>query len=261
MRRYDRIAWSREGRVLTLALSNPGQRNAVDPVMHAELAEVFSDAAADPDSDVVILTGEGRDFSAGGDVTWFKEAAEGKRPIPSAAEAKRIIFSQIDLDKPLIAKVRGPAVGLGCTLALFCDTIFADETAVFIDPHVKVGVVAGDGGAVVWPQLVGHARAKEYLMTGDPVPAKEAERIGLINHVVPSGELDGRVMAFAQRLASGAILAIKLTKVSVNLHLKQLASQIFDASVAYEMTTFKTRDHVEAVDAFLEKRKPRFTGT
>jgi enoyl-CoA hydratase len=260
MRSYERIRWSREGRILTLALSNPGRRNAVDALMHRELATVFADAAHDPGSDIVILTGDGAEFCAGGDVSWFKDAAEGRAEIPSAAEAKRILFNQIDLEKPLIAKVRGPAVGLGCTLALFCDVIFAAETSVFIDPHVKVGVVAGDGGAIVWPQLAGHARAKEYLMTGDPVPAREAERIGLINHVVPEGELDARVAAFAAKLASGAQQAIRGTKISVNLHLKQAAAAIFDACVAYEMGTFATADHREAVDAFLDKRKPRFTG-
>lgn len=259
-RGWRRIKVSRAGRALTLTLSNPGMRNAVDPVMHAELAEVFYEANRDNSSDVVVLTGEGGDFCAGGDITWFKRALAGEIPKPSALEAKKIIASMLDLEKPLIAKVRGPAVGLGATIALFCDVIFAAEGAVFIDPHVKVGVVAGDGGAVIWPHLIGHARAKEFLMTGDPVPAAEAWRMGLVNHVVPEGELDARVEAFVRKLLSGATQAIKYTKVSVNLGLKQLANTILDASIAYEMTTFETADHKEAVSAFLEKRKPAFTG-
>jgi enoyl-CoA hydratase len=113
---------------------------------------------------------------------------------------------------------------------------------------------------VIWPQLVGYARAKEYLMTGDALTANEAERIGLINHVVPEAELDARVDAFAAKLAAGAPQAIKYTKVSVNLGLKALAHTILDASMAYEMVTFKTKDHVEAVASFLGKRKPKFTG-
>ena len=171
---WRRIKVSRAGRVLTLTLSNPGMRNAVDPAMHEELAEIFYEANRDADSDIVVLTGEGADFCAGGDITWFRRALAGEIAKPSALEGKKIIFSMLDLEKPLIAKVRGPAVGLGATIALFCDTIFASETAVFIDPHVKVGIVAGDGGAVIWPHLIGHARAKEFLMTGDPVPAAEA---------------------------------------------------------------------------------------
>jgi enoyl-CoA hydratase len=178
----------------------------------------------------------------------------------TAREAKQIIFSLLDCEKPVIAKLNGHATGLGATIALFCDIVFAAESAKIGDPHVSVGLVAGDGGAVIWPQLIGYARAKEYLMTGDPIPAREAERIGLINHVVPDAELDARVDAFVARLAAGAPQAIKYTKVAVNLRLKEIAHTILDASMAYEMLTFATNDHREAVSAFLEKRKPVFTG-
>lgn len=258
--RYRRIKANRQGRVLTLALSNPGLMNAVDGDMHRELSQVFLDAATDPLSDVVVLTGEGKAFCAGGDLNWMKRSFETGEKGPDAAEAKRIVFSLLDLEKPIVARVRGPAVGLGATLALMCDVIFASDNARFADPHVRAGIVAGDGGAIIWPQLVGYARAKEYLMTGDPVPAAEAERIGLINHVVPDAELDARVDAFVARLAGGATKAIKYSKVAVNIGLKQLAHSILDASIAYEMQTFATNDHREAVHAFLEKRAPRFTG-
>ncbi|MEQ8282225.1 MAG: enoyl-CoA hydratase-related protein [Parvibaculum sp.] len=258
--RYKRIKASRQGRVLTLALSNPALMNAVDGEMHRELSSIFLDAADDRDSDIVILTGEGPAFSAGGDLNWMKRSFEAGDKGPDAAEAKRIVFSLLDLEKPIVAKVRGPAVGLGATIALMCDVIFASDTARFADPHVRAGIVAGDGGAIIWPQLVGYARAKEYLMTGDPVPAAEAERIGLVNHVVPDAELDARVDAFAAKLAGGAIQAIKYSKVSVNIGLKQLAHTILDTSIGYEMLTFTTEDHKEAVNAFLEKRKPAFTG-
>lgn len=259
--KYQCIKSSREGRILTLALSNASKLNAVDARMHHELSQIFYDVQDDAATDIVILTGEGNAFSAGGDIEWMRRSAEGVEPGPGPIEGKKIIFGLLDLEKPIIAKVRGPAIGLGCTIALFCDVIFASNTARFADPHVKVGVVAGDGGAVIWPQLVGYARAKEYLMTGDPLAANEAERIGLINHVVPDAELDARVDAFARKLASGAPQAIKYTKVSVNLALKALAHTILDASMAYEMVTFTTKDHREAVASFLEKRKPAFTGT
>jgi enoyl-CoA hydratase len=259
---YERIQWSRAGRVLTLTLSNPEKLNAVDARMHLELAHVFRDAQADPDSDVVVLTGAGNAFSAGGDIDWLAGASKsgGSSKGPSAVEGKEIVFSLLDMEKPLVAKVRGPAIGLGCTLALFCDVIFAAESARFADPHVRVGVVAGDGGAIIWPQLIGYARAKEYLMTGDPITGADAARMGLINHAVPDGELDARADAFAARLANGPIQAIKYTKVSVNIGLKQLAHTILDTSIAYEMLTFATEDHREAVSAFVEKRKPKFTG-
>jgi enoyl-CoA hydratase len=258
--KYPRIKIGRAERIMTLTLSNPARMNAVDGRMHRELADIFYDIQEDDSVDVIVLTGEGKAFSAGGDIEWMKRSNEGKEKGPDIIEGRKIVFGLLDLEKPIIAKVRGPAIGLGCTIALFCDVIFASDTARFADPHVKVGVVAGDGGAVIWPQLVGYARAKEYLMTGDPIPGVEAERIGLINHVVPDAELDNRVDAFARKLAAGAPQAVKYTKVSVNLALKALAHTILDASMAYEMLTFKTNDHREAVASFLEKRKPNFTG-
>lgn len=257
---YERIKVTRDGRVLTLALSNPARMNAVDGRMHEELSRIFYDVQEDHNADIVVLQGEGSAFCAGGDIEWLRNASEGKVKGPSTVEGKKIVFGLLDLEKPIVAKVRGPAIGLGCTIALFCDVIFASSTARFADPHVKIGVVAGDGGAVIWPQLVGYARAKEYLMTGDPLIASEAERIGLINHVVPDADLDARVDAFAKKLAAGAPQAIKYTKVAVNLRLKEIAHTILDASMAYEMLTFATSDHREAVASFLEKRKPNFTG-
>ena len=257
---YERIKVAHNGRILTLTLSNPSRMNAVDGRMHEELSRIFYDVQQDHSVDIVVLQGDGNAFCAGGDIEWLRDAQAGKTQGPSTVEGKKIVFGLLDLEKPVIAKVRGPAIGLGCTIALFCDVIFAADTARFADPHVKIGVVAGDGGAVIWPQLVGYARAKEYLMTGDPIIASEAERIGLINHVVPESELDARVDAFARKLANGAPQAIKYTKVSVNLRLKEIAHTILDASMAYEMLTFATSDHREAVAAFLEKRKPNFTG-
>jgi enoyl-CoA hydratase len=138
--------------------------------------------------------------------------------------------------------------------------MIAVDTARFGDPHVRMGYVAGDGGAVIWPQLIGYARAKEYLLTGDMLDAKEAERIGLINYVVPRDQLDAKVNSFADKFARGATKAIKWTKTSINMPLRQLAHSMMDASLAYEALTNMGDDHQEAVTAFQEKRKPRFTG-
>jgi enoyl-CoA hydratase len=260
-RDYNTLTFRRDDRILTVALSRPEQMNAVDARMHAELARVFSEINADPDTDVVVLTGAGRAFSAGGDLNWLEamaaDPAEFRRV---TVEGKAIIFSLLDVEKPVIAKVNGACVGLGATLALFCDVIFASERAKLGDPHVLVGLVAGDGGAVIWPQLVGYARAKEYLFTGDQLDARRAAEIGLINHCVAADQLDATVDAFARRLAGGAIRAIQWTKVCVNIGLKQLAHSILDASLAYEGQSNATQDHREAVRAFLERRKPRFVG-
>ncbi|KWR89127.1 enoyl-CoA hydratase/isomerase family protein [Cupriavidus sp. IDO] len=258
---YQHISFARRGKVLEITLNRPEQLNAFNGGLHAEMARVFVDANNDPESEVIVLTGAGRAFSAGGDLEAVKAGFDDPRAFRvTAREGKQIIFSQLDCEKPIIAKVNGPAIGLGCSIALFCDVIFAADTAKFADPHVNVGLVAGDGGAIIWPQLIGYARAKEYLLTGDALTATEAARIGLINHAVPAAELDARVNQFADRLAAGAAQAIRWSKVSVNIGLKQLAHSIMDTCMSYEWLASKSDDHREAVNAMLEKRKPAFTG-
>jgi enoyl-CoA hydratase/carnithine racemase len=255
--RYRTIRHERRDRVLTLILNRPEALNAVDGEMHAELTQVFFDAANDPLSDVIVLTGEGKAFSSGGDIRWMQSIIDEGFDL-TAREAKRIIVSLLDCEKPIIARINGHATGFGATLALFCDIIIAAETAKIGDPHVQVGFTAGDGGAVIWPQLVGYARAKEYLMTGDLMTAVEAARIGLINHSVPSEELDNRVYGLASRLVEGSQVAIRTTKMSINIGLKQLVASIMDACLAYEALSNGSRDHQEAVSAFRERRKPVF---
>jgi enoyl-CoA hydratase len=134
------------------------------------------------------------------------------------------------------------------------------DTATIADPHVRIGIVAGDGGAVIWPLVLGPARAKQYLLTGDPVDAATAERIGLVNRVVAAAELDVEAMKFAQRLAAGAPLAVQYTKQAVNKLVKDALNTAFDFSTALEIVTFKSQDHREALSALREKRPPRFEG-
>jgi enoyl-CoA hydratase len=175
-----------------------------------------------------------------------------------AARAKQIVFSILDLEKPLICRLNGHATGLGATLALLCDVVFASDGAKIGDPHVSVGLVAGDGGALVWPQRIGFARAKEYLMTGDLVPARKAEEIGLVNHCLPAAELDRAVDAFCQRLLDGSTHAIRWTKVLINLELKRRAHAVMDAGVAYEAVTVRSADYRDAIGALRDKRTPTF---
>jgi enoyl-CoA hydratase len=162
--------------------------------------------------------------------------------------------------KPIIARVNGHAVGLGATIALLCDIIIAADHAKIGDPHVNAGLVAGDGGALIWPQLIGFARAKEYLFTGDLMTAAEAERIGLINHVVPADQLDDKVYGLARRLAGGAMRSIRGTKEAINIPLRQLAHSMMDLSLSLETQSNLSEDHQEAVWAFAQKRRPNFTG-
>ncbi len=259
--RYRRIRATREGPVLVLTLDRADRLNAVDGLMHAELATIFTDVAQDREAAAVVLTGAGRAFSAGGDVDWFRQLADDPRGFDRVQlEARQIIHGLLDLEQPVIAAVNGAATGLGATLALFADTIFMADTARIGDPHVRMGIVAGDGGAIIWPWLLGPARAKEYLMTGEILSAADAERLGLVNHVVPAADCLPRALEFARRLAEGPLLAIKWTKVAVNKLLRASVNLVLDASLALEAQTFRTEDHREAVRAFVEKRQPRFVG-
>jgi enoyl-CoA hydratase len=258
---YKTIQFHRRERVLYVTFNRPDVLNAVNELMHEELAQVFHDCSKDPDSDVVVVTGAGRAFCAGGDIEWMQDAID----VPSrfektAREAKQIVYSLLDCEKPVIAKLNGHATGLGATIALFCDVIFASAKARIGDPHVSVGFVAGDGGAVIWPQLIGYARAKEYLLTGDLMTAQKAADMGLINHALAPEELDAAVDAFADRLNQGAIKAIRWTKLATNIELKKIAHSAMDACLAYESLSNVTRDHQEAVNAFREKRAAVFTG-
>lgn len=258
---YCELGLEIRNRVLTITLNQPDKLNAISEPMHEELARIFGDAALDEGVDVIVLTGSGRAFSSGGDIDWFQKMIDKPAAFEKTAmEGRRIIFSMLDCEKPIIAKVNGHAAGLGATLALFCDVVFASHSAKIGDPHVSVGFVAGDGGAVIWPQLIGYARAKEFLMTGDLMTAERAAEIGLINYAVAPEELDAKVDEFVARLQLGAKKAIRWTKVSVNIGLKQLAHSILDASLSLEAQSNATADHQEAVNAFREKRAPAFTG-
>jgi len=259
--RYKFVRFERRGRIIVVTLSRPDQMNAVSGEMHKELAPLFHDLAHDPDSDVIVLTGEGRAFSAGGDFDLLLEQNANPHLLHNAvAEAKQLVFGMLDCNKPIVGRINGDAVGLGCTLALMCDVIVATETARFGDPHVKVGLTAGDGGAVIWPQLVGFARAKQYLLSGDLLDAKEAERIGLINFAVPAEELDAVAFRWADRLARAPQLAARSTKTIINMELKRIAQAQMDAGMAYEAMTMISEDLREAIDAMKSKRKPNFTG-
>lgn len=247
---FDMLSLDRQGRRLTITFDRPEVLNAFGKVMHREFVEALHFAMRDPDSDVIVLTGAGKAFSAGGDLDRMEEIMESPAEFDlEAADAKRIVFTLLDIEKPVIARVNGAAVGLGATVALLCDVVFADETAKIGDPHVKVGLVAGDGGAVIWPQLLGFARAKEYLMTGRLLSGAEAAAIGLVNHAVPAEELDARVDSFCEELMGGNTQAIRWTKVTVNLELKRIAHALMDPGIAYEAVTARSQAHREAVQS------------
>lgn len=245
---FETLLLTRQGRRLTITLNRPDVLNAFNTAMHVEFIDALVFARGDKGSDVILLTGAGRAFSAGGDLEQMAHVIEHPDLFEAeAANAKLLIFTLLDTEKPIIAKVNGAAVGLGATIALFCDVVFASETAKIGDPHVAIGLVAGDGGAIIWPQLVGFARAKEYLMTGEILTATQAAEIGLINHAVPAADLEARVDAYCDKLLNGATEAIRWTKVTINLELKRIAHALMDPGIAYESLSVRSPAHKRLV--------------
>lgn len=258
---YQFLRVERDGHVLTVTFNRPDQMNGISGAMEAELCRAIRQATMDVETRVVVLTGAGKAFSAGGDFDYINEMIDEPSKFWDGMNgAKQLISTLLDCPKPIIAKINGHAIGLGATIALFCDVTFAAEHAKIGDPHVAIGFVAGDGGAIIWPQLAGFNRAKEYLLTGEAVPAPEAARLGLLNHCVPAAELDAAVDAYVRKLLAVPSRAQQWTKCAINVGLKQLAHTMMDASIAYEALSNHTRDHREAMAAIAEKRKPKFDG-
>lgn len=259
--RYTNLAISRDGRILTITVNRPEAKNAINKGLHEEFSRIFDDVDADENIDVVILSGSGGAFCAGGDLKWLLDMhGDVAATAVGIRRDRKIQNSILDLEKPIIAKVDGPAIGLGCSLALYCDFVYATERSIFADPHVSIGLVAGDGGAVMWPQLIGYARARYYLLTGDTIRAKDAADMGLITEMVAEGELDEKVDRLAKRLASGATHSIKWTKAAINAGLKVTANAVIDRAAAFENVTQLLDDHRIALEAFQRREKPEFTG-
>lgn len=263
--RYQYLKVTVEDGVAVVTLNRPDVLNAIVWDMHRELEEVWPDLAASEDVRAIVLTGAGRAFCAGADLrhlqTWT--ADRGERELFSRrvqTHAPRLAERMLDVPQPTIAAVNGAASGLGATLALFCDIIIASEEARIADSHVRAGLVAGDGGALIWPWLVGIHRAKQYLLTGDMIDAREAERIGLVNQVVPHAELMPTALKLARRLADGAPWAIRWTKSILNAWLRLGFPLVMPSGMAFEAQTQLMDDHKEAIQSFLEKRAPRFVG-
>jgi len=247
-----------EERVATVTLDRPEVHNAVNHAVHVGLERIFRDLAHDRDVGAIVLTGEGKSFCAGGDVKGYGGADD--RPVDQLRGTRYLVQEMIGCEAPIIAAVNGTAAGLGATIALLSDVIYMADSARIGDTHVKMGLVAGDGGAVIWPLLIGPHRAKELLMSGRLVPGPEAADMGLINHCVPADQLLDDAVEFARVLANGPVAAIRWTKLAINQGIQQAINNTLNFSVAAEHLTAHTEDMREAVSAFAEKRDPTFTG-
>ena len=262
---YKYILVDNKDGIATVTLNNPDSLNAVTPDVHAELEYIWIDLARDKDIKAIVFTGAGRAFSAGGDVKAMAARAltpNGNRyALDVPARTLRIFEHMLSTPQPMIAAVNGDAMGLGMTLALFCDISIVADDARLGDTHVKVGLVAGDGGAVIWPLILGVQKAKEFLMRGKPVRGAEAAAMNLVNYAVPKAEVLGKAQEMAAEIAANPFYAVSWTKLSINKMIKQQLNLILDSSIAYEALTMMTNDYKEAATAFAEKRTPSFTGS
>ena len=257
--RYTRLEFTdHDNGVVLVTLNNPGKLNATDEVMHAELATVFIDLDRDPDVRVVVVTGEGNAFSAGGDLEWItKQVGNYPQTMTVMKEAGDIVRTLIECDTPVVSAINGVAVGAGLAVALMADISIIDRAAKFTDGHIRLGVAAGDHAVAIWPLLCGMAKAKYYLMTADFIDGAEAERIGLVSKAVDGDDVLPEAMRIAQTLATGPNDAIKFTKRALNHWLRQ-ALPAFEASLAYEMLNFLGGDAAEGLAALRDRRSPEF---
>jgi 2-(1,2-epoxy-1,2-dihydrophenyl)acetyl-CoA isomerase len=258
----DELLYAVDGGIATLTLNRPDKLNAFTQAMIDRWVWALGEAQRDPAVNVVVVTGTGRAFCAGGDVGRMGEG----QPTPLEHKARlwenihRVPKTLEAVDKPVIAMVNGLAVGAGMGMALMCDLRVASDAARFSTGYVNVGLVPGDGDAFFLPRLVGSARALELLWTGDFVEAAEAERLGIVNRVVPAGRLAEETRALARRIAAGPQVAIRLTKRLVYQSLRLDLRTHLDLVSSHMAVVRDTEDHQEGVRAFKEKRPPRFKG-
>ncbi|NUP40747.1 MAG: enoyl-CoA hydratase/isomerase family protein [Streptomyces sp.] len=252
-----------DNQVCRITLNRPEALNAITPDQRERIIQLLGDASADPDVRAVVITGTGRGFCAGADLRGGSGA--GERVAGDVARvlrlgAQRLVAAVLDCEKPVIAAVNGTAAGLGAHLALACDLVLAAESARFIEVFVRRGLVPDGGGAYLLPRLIGPHRAKELMFFGDALSAAEAERLGLVNRVVPDAELDKTAREWAERLATGPTRALALTKQLVNASLDTDRATAFAAEAAAQEINMTTEDAQDGVRSFVERRIPEYKG-
>jgi 2-(1,2-epoxy-1,2-dihydrophenyl)acetyl-CoA isomerase len=243
--------------IATITLNRPHRKNAVAPAMWEELRRLFHEVSQSTTDRVLVITGAGKSFCAGADLT---EMADRTHPLHAMVPVNAAALALHEVTKPIIAKVNGDAVGAGMNLALGCDLIVAAESARFSQIFARRGLSLDFGGSWLLPRLVSMHKAKELALFGEILSAREAERIGLVNRVVPDDELDAFVEDWAARLASGPPLALQMTKKMLSNAFSVGLSEALDAEAAAQSVNLVSEDTKEGVAAFLEKRKPVFHG-
>lgn len=261
--------YEKSGRVVTVTMNRPSRRNAIaDHADCAELVDAVQRANADPEVSVLILTGAGTAFCSGGDLQGMRDrnAIGPLAGPPDETRAnyrrgiQRIPEAFMETELATIAAVNGPAIGLGCDIACLCDLRVAADDAKFASSFLKVGLVPGDGGAWLLQRVIGYPRAAEMILTGDLYTAAEALQMGLINRVAPAARLLDEARALADRIAVNPPRALRLAKRLLREGQMGRLGEVLQLSAAFQALAHETADHHEAVEAFLAKRKPVFTG-
>ena len=258
--RYTRLKFDRpHPRVLRITLASPLKMGAMDAQMHREASEIWADVDADDSVSVAIITGDGKTFSAGGDLNHERKVCDDYAlRMQAMTETRNLVMGMINCRKPIVGAARGWAVGAGLALLILADVSIASTDAKFSDGHLKIGVASGDHATIIWPLLCGMAKAKYYLMTAENFTGEEAERMNLISMAVPDEQVEAKAVEVATRLAQSAPAALRWTKHTMNHWLRQ-AAPIFDASLALEFIGFAGPEGKEGIDAFLQKRAPAFS--
>lgn len=256
---FKDVLYDKKDHIATVTMNRPDRLNALGGALAQSLDAAFKDADADAAVRVIVLTGAGRGFCAGLDMKDNPSGPGGGRRLPAfhGSSLARII---LNTNKPTIAAVNGAAVGWGFELALLCDFRIAAEEARLGDVHVKRALVQDNGGMMTLPRLIGWSRACEVLLTGDLLPAKECERLGIVNKVVPGAQLQAAVGELARKLAGNAPLAVQMTKRLMRAGLRTELDDALDYSMLVMWSLFGTKDVKEAFAAFAEKREPTFAG-
>lgn len=266
---YDdltKVLVTREGAVGVVTLNRPEARNAIDGELGSQLREALARVATDESMRAVLIRGAGKSFCVGGDVKMFDQQSSAPSPKSGAERVIDLLggTDMVDLilaiPQPTVSAVQGHAMGLGATIAMFCDVMVVADDAKIADTHVNVGLVAGDGGAVTFPLMMPFGAAKWYLMTGEHISGTEAARLGLALRSVPADELTSAGLATAEKLASMPPLAARGTKATLNRILRHRMDLVLQFGLLYEGATFLSEDHKEASAAFVERRTPTFTG-
>jgi 2-(1,2-epoxy-1,2-dihydrophenyl)acetyl-CoA isomerase len=255
----DTMTIERDDGVVTMTLRRPERKNAIDSRMWVELREQFREIATSSADRALVLTGAGGDFCSGADLS-DPDRGGGKHQLAAMRDVGDVCLALHRLPQPTIAKVRGVAVGAGMNMALGCDLVVAGDTARFSEIFSRRGLSIDFGGSFLLPRLIGMHRAKELALFADIIGAEEAREFGIVNRVLPDGELDGFVDDWARRLASGPPIAMAMTKRMLNNSLNVTLEEALDDEGLSQTVNFTTHDTVEAVDAFLAKREPKFTG-